>query len=154
MVFQWRWLFYGPAIGVAGIAVTLYAIYYPPKHPRGIPWNQAIGILDYGGAMLYSVGGSLIFAGIVQTTTIPASDPKVIGTLVPGFGVIVAFALYEHFMPLKAALTPRHVFAKDRGREFTFPFIAGTISNMGYFATNVAFLTQVTPNSLEPIITH
>ncbi|KIW17974.1 hypothetical protein PV08_05169 [Exophiala spinifera] len=140
---QWRWLFYGPAIGVAGIVATLYLVYYPPKHPRGIPWHQAIKNLDYGGAMLYSIGGSLVFSGIVQTTTIPASDPKVFGTLVSGFGVLVAFALYEHFMPLRAALTPPHIFAKDKGREFTFPFIAGTISNMGYFATNVAFLTQV-----------
>lgn len=62
----------------------------------------------------------MILTGIVYTTILPSSDPKVIGTLVTGFGLTVVFALYETFAPLKQPLTPTHVFTRDNGRELTF----------------------------------
>jgi MFS family permease len=127
----WRWLFYGPAIAVAFSFVGLYFYYYPPKHPRGLAFNEALKVLDYGGAILFIVSMTLILTGIVYTTTLPSSDPKVIGTLVTGFILLVIFALYETFMPLKQPLTPRHVFTKDKGRELTAPFIVGFVVTVG-----------------------
>jgi MFS family permease len=127
----WRWLFYGPAIAVAFSFLGLYLYYYPPKHPRGLAFNEALKVLDYGGAFLFIVSMTLILTGIVYTTTLPSSDPKVIGTLVTGFILLVIFALYETFMPLKQPLTPRHVFTKDKGRELTAPFIVGFVVTVG-----------------------
>jgi hypothetical protein len=123
--------------------MLLVWLYHPPKHPRGIPWNQALRELDYVGAILFTIGAVLVFTGVIYTTIIPPSDPIVLGTLVSGFAVIVAFALWEHFMPLKQALTPPHIFAKDKGREFTYPFIAGTIVNMFFYSVNIAYPTAV-----------
>src|SRR6202012_4369419 len=97
----WRWLFYGPAIAVAFSFLGLYLFYFPPKHPRGLPFDQALRELDYLGAVLFIIATTLILTGIVYTTTLPSSDPKVIGTLVAGFGLMVIFALYETFAPLK-----------------------------------------------------
>lgn len=124
-------------------------LYHPPKHPRGIPWHQAIRELDYLGAFLFTVGAVLVFTGVIYTTIVPASDPKVIGTLVSGFVVIIVFALYETFVPLKQPMTPPKIFAKDKGREFTFPFISGTIVNMFFYSVNIAYPTMVSATPLR-----
>jgi MFS family permease len=121
----WRWLFYAPAIATGISFALLVWLYHPPTHPRGIPWHQALKELDYGGALLFTAGAVLVLTGVIYTTIIPASSPIVIGLLCAGFGVIVIFAFYETFMPLKQPLTPPKIFKKDYGREFTFPFIAG-----------------------------
>jgi MFS family permease len=126
----WRWLFYGPAIAVAFSFAGLVAFYFPPKHPRGIPFKQALAELDYGGAILFIISVSLILIGIVYTTIESASTPRVIGTLVSGFALLVIFALYETFMPLKQPLTPTHVFTRNYGRELTAPFIVGFVVTM------------------------
>jgi hypothetical membrane protein len=103
----------------------------------GLPTSQAFKELDYIGALLFIASAVLILVGIVYTTTTPASDPKVIGTLVSGFVALVAFALWETFAPLKQPLTPTHVFTRDKGRELTAPFIVGFVVTMFYYATNI-----------------
>lgn len=123
--------------------MVLALLYYPPKHPRGIPWNHAIKILDYVGAVLFSIGGVLVLTGVIYTNLVPASSPRVIGLLCSGFAVVVAFALWEHFMPMEAPICPPRIFAKHWGREFTFPFMAATIINMFYYSTNIAYISQV-----------
>lgn len=133
----WKWLFFGPAIAVAFSFTGLFLFYFPPKHPRGLPFKQALRDLDYGGALLFIVATTLILTGIVYTTTLPSSDPKVIGTLVAGFVLMVVFALYETFAPLKQPLTPTHVFTRDKGRELTAPFIVGFVVTMFYYAINI-----------------
>lgn len=78
---NWRWLLYGPAI-VAFVSFSLLVwLYFPPRHPRGIAWDQALRELDYVGMLLFVAATALILTGIVYTTTVPSSDPKVIGTL-------------------------------------------------------------------------
>jgi MFS family permease len=44
---DWRWGYWSVAIAIFlsfGVMVTFY---FPPKHPRGIPWNQALKNLDW-----------------------------------------------------------------------------------------------------------
>lgn len=130
----WRWLFYAPAIAVAFSFVGLYLYYFPPAHPRGLPTDEALRQLDYGGAILFIISVTLILTGIVYTTTLGGSSPRVIGTLVPGFVLLVIFALYETFAPLKQPLTPTHVFTRGNGRELTAPFIVGFVVTMFYYA--------------------
>ncbi|EON98649.1 putative trichothecene efflux pump protein [Phaeoacremonium minimum UCRPA7] len=140
---SWRWIFYAPAICAALSFAGLYLYYYPPAHPRGLPFKQALRELDYGGAILFIISATLILTGIVYTTTLPSSDPKVIGTLVPGFALLVVFGLYETFMPLKQPLTPTRVFTRGHGRELTAPFIAAFVVTMFYYAINVIYPTMI-----------
>ncbi|KAF2837878.1 fungal trichothecene efflux pump [Patellaria atrata CBS 101060] len=140
---SWRWLFYGPAIAVAFSFLGLYLYYFPPAHPRGLPFGQAVRELDYVGAILFIVSATLILTGIVYTTTLPASNPKVIGTLVSGLALLVVFALYETFAPLKQPLTPTHVFTRGKGRDLTAPFVAGFVVTMFYYAINVIYPTMI-----------
>jgi MFS family permease len=139
----WRWIFYAPAIATGISFALLVWLYHPPKHPRGIPWDQALRELDYVGALLFTLGAVLVLTGVIYTTIIPSSDPRVIGTIVAGFGVIIIFALYEQFVPLKQPMTPPEIFRKDWGREFTFPFIAGIIVNMFFYSINIAYPTAI-----------
>src|ERR1700761_9427680 len=124
---SWRWLFYAPAIAVFTSFVGLYLYYFPPKHPRGLPFNQALRELDYGGGVLFIIATTLILTGVNYTTILKSSDPKVIGLLCSGFGTLVLFILYETFVPLKQPLTPTHVFTRNKGRELTAPFIAAFV---------------------------
>jgi hypothetical protein len=99
--------------------------------------------LDYIGAILFIVSTALILTGIVYTTTLQSNDPRVIATLVAGFGLLVVFAFYETFAPLKQPLTPTHVFTRGNGRELTAPFVAGFVVTMFYYAINVIYPTQI-----------
>ncbi len=139
----WRWLFYGPAIAAGLSFVGLFLYYYPPAHPRGLPFKQALRELDYGGALLFTVAATLTLTGIVYTIQLPSNDPKVLGTLISGLGVLVVFALYETFVPLKQPLTPTRVFTKGRGRDLTAPFIAAFVVTMFYYAINIIYPTMI-----------
>ncbi|ORY15339.1 fungal trichothecene efflux pump-domain-containing protein [Clohesyomyces aquaticus] len=109
----WRWLFYAPAVCVFFSFLGLYFYYHPPKHPRGLPTNQALKELDYIGSTLFILSATLLLVGIVYTTTLPSDSPKVIGILVSGFACLIVFGLWETFPPLKQPLTPTHVFTRD-----------------------------------------
>src|SRR5262249_12103327 len=124
----WRWLFYAPTIGAALSVLGLYFLYFPPQHPRGLPFRTALKELDYIGGILFILAATLVLVGILYTQSLSSSSPKVIGLLVGGFVALLAFIGYEHFAPnLKQPLTPTHIFTKDKGREFTFPFIVGFV---------------------------
>ncbi|ORY03042.1 fungal trichothecene efflux pump [Clohesyomyces aquaticus] len=139
----WRWLFHAPTIGAAISVVALYFLYFPPQHPRGLPFGAALRELDYIGGVLFILAGTLILVGILYTQIIPSSSPKVIGLLVGGFGALLGFIGYEHFAPnLTQPLTPTHIFTKDKGREFTAPFIVGFVVTMFYYMTNIVYPTQ------------
>ena len=129
----WRWLFHAPTIGAFLSIFGLYFLYFPPAHPRGLPFKTALKELDYIGGILFILGGTLILIGILYTQILPSSNPKVVGLLVGGFVALLGFIGYEHFAPnLKQPLTPTHIFTKDKGREFTFPFIVGFVVTMFY----------------------
>lgn len=65
---DWQYVYW---TGFALQFLTLIAvvwIYHPPKHPRGVPWNEAIRGLDYVGAILIVPGICLTLVGIINTT--------------------------------------------------------------------------------------
>ena len=142
----WRWLFHAPSIGAGISIVCLYALYYPPKHPRGLGFKRALKELDYIGGVLFILSATLILTAIVYTELIPSSSPKVIGLLVGGFATLILFILFENIGQrkgfIKQPLTPTHVFTKDKGREFTFPFVVGFVVTMFYYMTNIVYPTQ------------
>ncbi|KAI1620443.1 fungal trichothecene efflux pump [Exophiala viscosa] len=139
----WRWGYWGTAIIIAISFVILLFAYFPPKHPRGIPWDQALKQLDYVGILSFTGATTLILAGIVFVQLRSSSDPLVIGLLVSGFALLVFFAAWETLAPLKEPLTPRRLFTHNRGRSLTAPFIVGFVVTMFYYGTNITWPTMV-----------
>jgi hypothetical protein len=43
-------------------------LYFPPKHPKGVPWKEAIRGLDYVGTIIIVPGVCLVLVGIINTT--------------------------------------------------------------------------------------
>lgn len=130
-------------ISIAMSFAVLAAFYYPPKHPRGIPWDQAVRNLDYVGIISFTLAAALALSGIVYVQLLPSNSPTVIGLLVAGFGCLVFFSLWETFAPLKEPLTPTRMFTKNKGRTMTAPFIVGFVVTMFYFGTNIIWGTMV-----------
>ena len=44
---EWRWGYWSVAITITLSFAVLVVFYFPPKHPRGIPWDQALRHLDW-----------------------------------------------------------------------------------------------------------
>lgn len=130
-------------IGIAITFVTLFLFYYPPKHPRGIPWAQAIRDLDHVGIISFTLAAAMALSGIVYVQLLPSNSPTVIGLLVAGFGCLIFFSLWETFVPLKEPLTPTRMFTSNKGRTLTAPFIVGFVVTMFYFGTNILWGTMV-----------
>lgn len=107
------------------------------------PFGQAFRELEYVGAVLFVAATTLILTGIVYTMTLPGSDPKVIGTLASGFGLMVIFAFWVTFAPFKQPLTPTRIYTRGKGLELTAPFIAGFVVTMFCYCLNVVYLTMI-----------
>jgi MFS family permease len=128
----WRWLLYAMSIVMGSAGISLVVLCFPPKHPRGIPWRQALRELDYVGAIAFTAAAILILSGIVYASYIPASNPKFVGLLTVGFAMLVFFGCWETFMPLKQPLTPSRVFCRNYDRTSTAPFNASMLVSMFY----------------------
>ncbi|KAF7559284.1 hypothetical protein G7046_g4883 [Stylonectria norvegica] len=129
---RWRYLYWGGFVGEMIAFVGLAVFYFPPKHPRGVSWKDALRGLDWVGGFLFTVGAVLVLVGIVYTTYLPSTDTRVLVCLCVGFTVIIAFGAWEVFGNAKYPLCPREVFTSHRGREFTVPFCL-TFLVVGYF---------------------
>ena len=139
----WRWLLYGMSIVMGCSGIGIAALYFPPKHPRGIPWRRALHDLDYVGAIAFTAAANLILTGIVYASYTPASSPKVVICFAVGFATLTFFACWETFVPLKEPLTPPHIFRRNHGRTFTAPFIASMMVSMFYLGTLTVWGTMV-----------
>ena len=64
----WKYIYYGGFVAQIISLFALYLLYYPPQHPRGVPWREAIGGLDYVGTALVIPGVCLVLVGIINTT--------------------------------------------------------------------------------------
>jgi MFS family permease len=69
----WRYIYYGGFIAQVISLICLFLLYHPPKHPKGVPWREAIGGLDYVGMLLMIPGVCLVLVGIINTTV---SSPR------------------------------------------------------------------------------
>lgn len=139
----WRWLLYGMSIVMGCSCIGIAALYFPPKHPRGVPWRQGLRELDYVGAIAFTAAANLILTGIVYASYTSASSPKVVACFAVGFAVLIFFACWETFAPLKQPLTPPRIFRRNYGRTFTAPFIASMMVSMFYLGTLTIWGTMV-----------
>lgn len=122
---------------------AIWGFYKPPKHPKGVPWDEAVKGLDYVGTTLIVPGIVLALVGIISTTYKPAADVTVIAPLVVGFVLIAAFGVWETVSNTKYKLCPPHLFRSHKGREFTAPFIVAFIVTMFYYSVNIIWPTMV-----------
>jgi len=141
----WRWLFYGNCFANALAAVILAFLYFPPKHPRGIPVKEALRNLDYVGMFIFTAALTLFIVGVIYASYIPSNDVKVVAPLTIGSVLIVAFAIWESGLiaSIKIPVTPPHLFRHNHGRSFTAPFIVGAIVSMYYLGPGIVWATMV-----------
>ena len=104
----------------------------PPKHPRGVPFKEALRGLDWVGGALFTIGAVLVLVGMVYTSYLSATSVRVLTTLCVGFAFIIAFGLWERFSGVRFPLCPNDIFVSHRGREFTIPFCL-TFIVVGFF---------------------
>ena len=99
--------------------------------------------LDYVGMALFTSSVTLIIVGVVYASYSASSNPRVIGPLVSGFALLLAFAAWETWAPIKQPLTPTRIFRHNKGRSFTAPFIAGLIGSIFYLGPAIVWGTMV-----------
>lgn len=140
---SWRYIYYGGFAAQILSLAGLWLLYHPPKHPRGVPWKEAIKGLDYVGTVLVIPGVCLALVGIINTTYLKASSVKVIAPMAVGFGLLVAFGCWETLSKTTYPLCPPRIFRSHNGREFTVPFILAFIVTMFYYGINVIYPTMI-----------
>jgi hypothetical protein len=109
---------------------ALYFTYYPPMHPKGVPWKEGIRGVDYVGMALVIPGVCITLVGIINTTYKKSSDVTVVAPLCVGFGLLIVFGFWETLSKVKYPLCPPRIFRSHYGREFTVPFILAFIVTM------------------------
>ncbi|CAM1502223.1 Fc.00g042070.m01.CDS01 [Cosmosporella sp. VM-42] len=147
---NWQYIYWAGFVAQFCSLVGLFLFYYPPKHPRGVPWKDALRGLDYVGALLVVPGVCLVLVGIINTTYKSSSDVTVVAPMAVGFGVLVLFAFWETFSNVKYPLCPPHIFRYHNGREFTVPFILAFIVTMFYYGINIIYPTMINVFYLTP----
>ena len=150
---SWRYIFYGGFVAQFLSLVALAFLYFPPKHPKGVPWKQAIKGLDYLGAALVIPGVCLVLVGIINTTYMAASSTLVIAPMVVGFVLLVGFGVWETAGTCPYPLCPPRIFKSHNGREFTVPFIIAFIVTMFYYGINIIYPTMVNVFYITPTTT-
>lgn len=109
----WRWCYYIMIIVNALSTLCFFLFYHPPTFhmlSRKSRFQQLLE-LDYVGFVLFTGGLIVFLLGLSWGGTIhPWKSGHVIGSLVAGSVALIAFVLYECFMPLKKSLVPMHLF--------------------------------------------
>ncbi|KAF2801809.1 MFS general substrate transporter [Mytilinidion resinicola] len=140
---RWQYVYWGGFVFTMVAFTGLFIFYQPPKHPRGVPWREAVRGLDWVGAILFTIGAILVLVGMVYTSYIPATDKRVIICLVVGFGLIIAFGLWERFSSVRFPLCPEEIFSSHKGREFAVPFCLTFIIVGFFYGTAVIYPTML-----------
>ena len=140
---QWRYGYWGVTIAQGLSFIVLIFFYFPPRHPRGVSYGEALRHIDWVGIVTFTAAAAMILSGIVYVQYLPSNDPKVVALLVVGFVCLIFFGLWETFAPLREPLAPTRLFTANRGRALTAPFVVGFVVTMFYYATNITWPTMV-----------
>ncbi|KAH7077475.1 fungal trichothecene efflux pump [Paraphoma chrysanthemicola] len=109
----WRNIYWLLLATNAAATCCIFLFYHPPtfamKNSR--TKMQVVKDFDYVGFVLFSGGLTTFLLGLSWGGQVyPWKSPHVIASLVVGGVVLVAFVLYECYMPLKDPLVPMHLF--------------------------------------------
>ncbi|KAF2404505.1 MFS general substrate transporter [Trichodelitschia bisporula] len=139
----WKYIYWGGFVAQFCSLVALALLYYPPRHPKGVPWKEGLRGLDYVGSVLVVPGICAALVGIINTTYKSSTDPSVIAPIVVGFALLIAFGFWENFGGVKYPLCEPAIFRSNYGREFTVPFVIAFIVTMFYYAINIIYPTMI-----------
>ena len=127
----------------AVVVSIIIVLYNPPKRElqKSLTQREKLARLDWIGYTLFIPGLVLFgFALTSSTGVYPWSSPKIIGPVVVGPGLLVAFILYE-WLVKKDGLLHHAVFTNGRN----FPLVYGLffVEGLTFFATNSYFAYEV-----------
>ncbi|KAK2464430.1 hypothetical protein APHAL10511_003578 [Amanita phalloides] len=105
---SWRWCFW-VTIPIAFVATVVLLVAAPLKSVQGGAMNK-LRMIDYGGVLLSLAACTLILLPLIWGgVTYPWTSSHVLGTLITGFFVVVAFCLYE-CKAAKLPIVPMYLF--------------------------------------------
>lgn len=140
----WRGV-YWLNVAVSGLSVLLYfACYFPPNfhmiNSELTKW-QEVKTMDYGGLFLYFAGLILVLMGFTWAQgTYAWKSAHVISSLIVGSLTLVAFAVYETYVPLKQPLLPVKLFKIPNIAACVF---VGSTMQMVWVVLNVFWPIQI-----------
>ncbi|RYN60976.1 hypothetical protein AA0117_g5745 [Alternaria alternata] len=119
-VANWRWIFYVYIMMMVPGAILWFFFYHPPSytqlHGKKSSKLAELKKVDWTGVGLLVAGLALFLLGISWGgPTQPWSSPRILGLLLSGAAAIVAFILYEVFLPPAQPIVPMHFFRDMRG---------------------------------------
>jgi hypothetical protein len=147
---NWKYIFWGGFVASSISTMLVFWLYHPPKHPKGVPWREAVRGADWVGAILSALGLVLTLMGIIYTTYKKSSDAYVVAPMATGFALLAAFGCWEQFSKTKYKLCPPEIFTRHNGREFTVPFIVAFIVTMFYYGINIIYPTMINVFYITP----
>ena len=112
-----------------------------------MPWKEALRGLDWVGGILFTIGAVLVLVGMVYTSYLGSTDPRVLATLCVGFVFIIGFGLWERFSGVRFPLCPNDIFVSHRGREFNIPFCLTFIVVGFFYGMAVIYPTMLSRSS-------
>ncbi|CAK7200619.1 hypothetical protein SEUCBS139899_003317 [Sporothrix eucalyptigena] len=141
----WRWCYWLNVI-VCGISILLFAFcYFPPDFQtinKNLTKMEEIKRIDYGGLFLYSAGLILLLLGFTYGEgTYPWNSAHTLATLIIGAVLVVAFIIYEIYVPLRQPLVPIRIF---KIRNVNAAIVIGCVGQMVYYALNLLWPTIIT----------
>ncbi|KAK2464422.1 hypothetical protein APHAL10511_003570 [Amanita phalloides] len=105
---SWRWCFW-VTIPIAFVATVVLLVAAPLKSIQGGAMKK-LRVIDYGGVLLSLAACTLILLPLIWGgVTYPWTSSHVLGTLITGFFVAVAFCLYE-WKAAKLPIVPMYLF--------------------------------------------
>ncbi|RAL02180.1 trichothecene efflux pump [Aspergillus ibericus CBS 121593] len=141
---SWRWTYYLNII-TCGLSVILLALFYFPPGWDAKRGNESriagLKKFDYFGFILYASGLILVLLGLSWGGSSYAwHSAHVVAVLVIGFVCLVAFALYETFVPLEQPLLPMSLL---RNRGYAGAVCSALVGNMVYFSMSLLWPTAI-----------
>ncbi|OAA57978.1 siderophore iron transporter [Niveomyces insectorum RCEF 264] len=137
--FGWRALYWLDTITV-GVSLILFALcYFPPGFNElqtgTFSKRTQLRRIDYGGFALYAGGlVCLLLALSWGGNKFAWSSATIIALLVVGVVVLIAFAIFETYVPLHTPLLPMTLF---KNRSFVVAVIVGSCGQMSWYALNL-----------------
>lgn len=136
----WRWCFYIMII-LNGLSFTSYLIFYhPPTFDKLNARRSRAATMknfDYIGTLLFTGGMIVFLLGLSWGGNLhPWSSPAVIAPIVIGAITLVAFGLYEAYIPLEEPLVPMHLF---RNKGWTASTLLLSIGASVYYAFSIVW---------------